>query len=118
MICKSNINRTSIRTQSKLLQDKITSDILQPSTSKSLKEIELSSPILQKNLALFVEKVFAVLGFFAQGVGDFYTPIKVRGLLAFETTSLEVVIVHTFIFLAIRNNLPSCCQEAWLRRPR
>jgi hypothetical protein len=34
-------------------KNKITSDILQPSTSKSLKEIELSSPTLRKNLALF-----------------------------------------------------------------
>jgi hypothetical protein len=56
---------------------------LQPSTSKSLKEIELSSHILQKISALFVEKVFAVLSIFAQGVGDFSTRIKVRGLLAF-----------------------------------
>jgi hypothetical protein len=30
-----------------------------------------------------VEKVFVVLGFFAQGVGVFSIPIKVRGLLAF-----------------------------------
>jgi hypothetical protein len=34
-------------------KNKITSNILQPSTSKSLKEIELSSPTLQKYLALF-----------------------------------------------------------------
>jgi hypothetical protein len=55
-------------------KNKITSDILQPSTSKSLKEVELLSSILQKNLALFVEKVFAVLGFLAQGAGVFSTP--------------------------------------------
>jgi hypothetical protein len=79
--------------------------MLQPSTSKLLKEIELSSAIVQKISALFVEKVFAVLGFLAQGVGVFSTPIKVRRLLAFETTSLEVVIVHTFIFLAISSSL-------------
>jgi hypothetical protein len=41
---------------------------LQPSKRKSLKEVELLSPILRKISALFVEKVFAVLGFFAQGV--------------------------------------------------
>jgi hypothetical protein len=34
-------------------KNKMTSDILQPSTSKLLKEIELSTPILQKNSALF-----------------------------------------------------------------
>jgi hypothetical protein len=33
--------------------NKITSEILQPLTLKSLKEVELLSPILQKNLALF-----------------------------------------------------------------
>jgi hypothetical protein len=47
--------------------------------------------------ALLLKKVSAVLGFFAQGVGIFSTPIKVRGLLAFETTSLVVVIVLTWV---------------------
>jgi hypothetical protein len=64
-------------------KNKITLEILQPSTSKSLKVVELSFPILQKISALLLEKVFAVIGFFAQGVGIFSTPIKVRGLLAF-----------------------------------
>jgi hypothetical protein len=78
MLCKSNIHRTSIRTQSKIFcKNKITSEILQPSTSKSLKDVVLSSPILQKNSALFVEKVFVVLGFFAQGVGVFVGGFRV-----------------------------------------
>jgi hypothetical protein len=79
-------------------KNKITSEILQPSTSKSLKVVELLSPILQKISALLLEKVSAVIGNLAQGVGIFSTPItlplKEGGLLAFKTTSLVVVIVQ------------------------
>jgi hypothetical protein len=61
--------------------------------------------------ALLLEKVSAVLGFYAQGVGIFSTPItlplKEGGSLAFETASLVVVIVQTFIFLAISSFFPT-----------
>jgi hypothetical protein len=58
-----------------------------------------------KNFSTFGRKSFCNFGLFAQGVGVFSTQIKVRGLLAFETTSLVVVIVQTFIFLAISSSL-------------
>jgi hypothetical protein len=89
VICfvKATFIELALGLKASFCKNKINSEILQPSTSKSLKEVELLSSILGKISALFVEKVFAVLGFFAQGVGVFSTPIKVRGLLAFETTS-------------------------------
>jgi hypothetical protein len=42
---------------------------------KIIKVVELLSPILQKISALLLEKVSAVLGNLAQGIGIFSTPI-------------------------------------------
>jgi hypothetical protein len=60
-------------------------------TTINIKIIKGSRAIVSNTqifLALLLEKVTKVLGFLAQGVGIFSTPIKVRGLLAFETASL------------------------------
>jgi hypothetical protein len=91
-------------------KNKITSEILQPSKSLLSKVVEPLFPILRKISALLLEKVSVVLGNFTQGVGIFSTPmtlpLKVGYLLAFETTSLVVVIVQTLvIFMAISSSL-------------
>jgi hypothetical protein len=51
VICfvKATFIELALGLKASFCKNKITSNMLQPSTSKSLKEIELSSPILQKN---------------------------------------------------------------------
>jgi hypothetical protein len=73
VICfvKATFIELALGLKASFCKNKITSEILQLSTSKLLKVVELLSTILQKISPIFVEKVFAVLGFFAQGVGDF-----------------------------------------------
>jgi hypothetical protein len=55
VICfvKATFVELALGLKANFCKNKITSDILQPSTSKSLKEIELSSPTLRKISALF-----------------------------------------------------------------
>jgi hypothetical protein len=55
VIClvKATFKELPLGLKARFCKNKITSDILQPSTSKSLKEIELSSPTLRKISALF-----------------------------------------------------------------
>jgi hypothetical protein len=55
VIClvKATFKELALGVKASFCKNKITSDILQPSTSKSLKELELSSPTLQKISALF-----------------------------------------------------------------
>jgi hypothetical protein len=62
VICfvKATFIELEVGLKASFCKNKITSEILQPSTSKSLKVVELSSPILQNFSALLVEKVFAV----------------------------------------------------------
>jgi hypothetical protein len=54
VIClvKATFKELALGVKASFCKNKMTSDILQPSTSKSLKEIELSSPTLQKISAL------------------------------------------------------------------
>jgi hypothetical protein len=54
VIClvKATFKELVLGVKARFCKKKITSDIFQPSTSKSLKEIELSSPTLRKISAL------------------------------------------------------------------